>query len=207
MVVVAVLSQFGIETTSFIAVLGAAGFAVGLALQGTLGNFSAGVMILIFRPFRVGDFIDAGGTAGTVQEIGIFSTVLHSPDNVRIVVPNGQIYGSIIKNFTANDNRRNDMVVGVSYDDDLNRAHQVITQVLSEDSRVLADPAPTVAVSELADSSVNFVVRPWCTKEDYWALRFDLTKAFKERLEAAGCSIPYPQSDVHLHTQDGSAAN
>jgi small conductance mechanosensitive channel len=200
LVVVAVLGQFGVQTTSFIAVLGAAGFAVGLALQGTLGNFSAGVMVLVFRPFKVGDFIDAGGTAGTVQEIGLFSTVLHSADNVRIIVPNGQVYGQTIKNFSFNDNRRNDLVVGVSYTDDLNKAREVIERVLSNDPRVLSDPAPTVAVSELADSSVNFVVRPWCKKEDYWPLRFDLNKALKEQLEVAGCSIPFPQQDVHMHS-------
>jgi small conductance mechanosensitive channel len=200
LVVVAVLGQFGVQTTSFIAVLGAGAFAIGLALQGTLGNFSAGVMILVFRPFKVGDFIDAGGTSGSVQEILLFSTVLHSPDNVRIIVPNGQVYGQTIKNFSFNDNRRNDLVVGVSYDDDLNKAHEVIERVVRNDPRVLSDPAPTIAVSELADSSVNFVVRPWCKKEDYWPLRFDLTQALKEQLEAAGCSIPYPQQDVHMHS-------
>jgi small conductance mechanosensitive channel len=205
-VVLAVLNLFGIQTTSFIAVLGAAGLAVGLALQGTLSNFSAGVMLLVFRPFQVGDFIDAGGTAGSVIEIGIFSTTLHSPDNVRIIVPNSAVYGQTIKNFSANDTRRNDMVVGVSYDDDLNKAAEVINRVLAADSRVLKDPEPTVAVSEMADSSVNFVVRPWCKKEDYWGLRFDLTKALKEELEAAGCSIPYPQQDVYMHQVAGSSA-
>ena len=204
-VVLAVLNLFGIQTTSFIAVLGAAGLAVGLAMQGTLSNFSAGVMLLIFRPFEVGDYIDAGGTAGTVKEIGIFATTLHSPDNVRIVVPNSAVYGQTIKNFSANDTRRNDMVVGVSYDDDLNKVAEIINRVLASDERVLKDPEPLVAVSEMADSSVNFVVRPWCTKEDYWALRFDLTKKLKEELEAGGCSIPYPQQDVHMH-QVGSVS-
>jgi small conductance mechanosensitive channel len=206
-VLLAVLNLFGIQTTSFIAVLGAAGFAVGLAMQGTLGNFASGVMILIFRPFTVGHFIDAAGVAGSVQEIGIFSTILNSPDNVRIVVPNSAIYGQTIKNFAANDNRRNDMVMGISYNDDIGKAIEVINGILGSDPRVLADPAPVVAVSELADSSVNLVVRPWCTKEDYWGLRFDLTRRFKEELEAAGCSIPFPQQDVHMHqVSDASAA-
>jgi small conductance mechanosensitive channel len=204
-VLLAVLSLFGIETTSFIAVLGAAGFAVGLAMQGTLGNFSAGVMLLFFRPFKVGDFIDAAGAAGSVQEIGIFSTTLNSPDNVKIVVPNSAIYGTTIKNFAANDTRRNDMVVGISYDDDIGKAIDVINKVLGADQRVLGDPAPTVAVSELGDSSVNLVVRPWCKKEDYWGLRFDLTRRFKEELEAAGCSIPFPQQDVHMHQASPAA--
>jgi len=198
-VVLAVLRLFGIETTSFIAVLGAAGLAVGLALQGTLSNFSAGVMLLVFRPFKVGDYVDAGGTAGSVQEIGLFATTMNTPDNVRIIVPNSQVYGTTIKNYAANDTRRNDLVIGISYDDDIAKAIETIQAVLSEDSRVLAEPAPVIAVSELGDSSVNLVVRPWCTKEEYWGLRFDLTRAIKERLEAAGCSIPYPQTDVHLH--------
>jgi len=195
---VAVLSLFGIETTSFIAVLGAVGFAVGLALQGTLSNFSSGVMLLLFRPFGVGDYVEAGGTAGSVREIGIFATVLNTPDNVRIIVPNSSVYGSLIKNYASNPTRRNDMVFGISYGDDIGLAIEVIQRCLREDSRVLADPAPVVAVSELADSSVNLVVRPWCTKEEFWALRFDLLRKIKEELEAAGCSIPFPQTDVHL---------
>jgi small conductance mechanosensitive channel len=197
----AVLSLFGIQTTSFIAVLGAAGLAVGLALQGTLGNFAAGVMLLIFRPFKIGDYVEAGGTAGSVQEIGIFSTTLHSPDNVRIIVPNSVVYGSIVKNYSHNETRRNDMVFGISYDDDIGKAIQVINNALSSDSRVLQDPAPVIAVGELADSSVNLLVRPWCTGADYWALRWDLTRKIKEDLESAGCSIPYPQHDIHLHQQ------
>jgi small conductance mechanosensitive channel len=197
-VVIAVLSLFGIETTSLIAVLGAAGLAVGLALQGTLSNFAAGVMLLIFRPFKVGDYVEVAGTGGSVQEVGIFSTVLHTPDNVKITIPNAAVYGDTIKNYSANDTRRNDLVIGISYDDDIARAIQTIDRVLSADSRVLEDPGPTVAVSELADSSVNLVVRPWCAGADYWALRFDLTRKLKEELEAAGCSIPYPQQDVHV---------
>lgn len=205
-VVVAVLSLFGIQTTSLIAVMGAAGLAVGLALQGTLSNFAAGVMLLIFRPFKIGDFVDAGGTAGSVMEIGVFSTTLHTPDNVRITVPNSGVYGQTIKNYTANDTRRNDMVIGISYDDDIGKAMETITRVVTSDSRVLKDPAPVIAVSELGDSSVNLVVRPWCKKEDYWGLRFDLTRLLKEQLEAAGCSIPFPQQDVHMHQVGSSAA-
>ncbi|MGB5192038.1 MAG: mechanosensitive ion channel domain-containing protein [Polyangiales bacterium] len=198
-VVIAVLGMFGVEATSMVAVLGAAGLAVGLAMQGTLSNFAAGVMLLIFRPFKVGDFVDAGGVAGSVVEIAIFSTTLHSPDNVRITVPNTAIYGAVIKNFSANDTRRNDMVIGIGYNDDIGRAIEVLQRCLDSDPRVLKDPEPVIAVSELGDSSVNLVVRPWCTKEDYWGLRFDLTRKMKEEIEAAGCSIPFPQTDVHLH--------
>jgi small conductance mechanosensitive channel len=204
-VVIAVLGLFGIETTSLVAVLGTAGLAIGLAVQGTLSNFSSGVMLLLFRPFDVGDFIDAAGVAGTVSEIGVFSTTLNTPDNVKIIVPNSGIFGSTIKNFSANNTRRNDIVLGISYDDDISNAISVVNTVLGEDSRVLSDPESLVAVSELADSSVNLVVRPWCTKEDYWSLRYDLIKRFKEKLEQEGCTIPYPQHDVHLHQVDQSA--
>jgi small conductance mechanosensitive channel len=204
-VVIAVLGLFGIETTSLVAVLGTAGLAIGLALQGTLGNFSSGVMLLLFRPFHVGDYVEAAGTAGTVSEIGVFSTTLNTPDNVKIIVPNSGIFGAIIKNYSANDTRRNDIVLGISYDDDIANAIAVVNSVLSKDSRVLSDPEPMVAVSELADSSVNLVVRPWCRKEDYWGLRFDLIRKFKEELEQGGCSIPYPQRDVHVHQVNGSA--
>ena len=198
-VAVAVLGMVGVQTASMVAVLGAAGLAVGLALQGTLANFASGVMLLVFRPFGVGDYIDAGGTAGSVDAVGLFSTTLNTPDNVRIVIPNSAVYGNTIKNYAANPTRRNDIVVGVSYDDDLAVAVSTIERVLREDERVLAEPAPVVAVSELGDSSVNIVVRPWCTKEDYWPLRFTLVRTLKEQLEVAGCSIPYPQRDIHLH--------
>lgn len=201
-VVVAALGMIGVETASVLAMLGAAGLAVGLALQGTLSNVAAGVMLLFFRPFRVGDFVDIGGTAGTVDSIGLFTTILNTPDNVHIVVPNSGIFGGTIKNYSFNPIRRNDMVVGVSYDDDLQLAMDTIRSVLEADQRVLNDPEYLVAVSEMADSSVNFVVRPWCAASDYWALRFDLTRALKEKLEAAGCSIPYPQRDVHLFKTD-----
>jgi small conductance mechanosensitive channel len=197
-VVLAVLNLFGIQTASVIAVLGAAGLAVGLAMQGTLANFASGVMLLVFRPFKVGDYVEAGGTAGSVKEIGVFSTVLHTPDNVKITVPNSAIYGSTIKNYSANDTRRNDLVIGISYGDDIAQALETIRKVLASDSRVLEEPEPVVAVAELADSSVNLVVRPWCRSSDYWPLRFDLTQGLKEALEAAGCSIPFPQRDVHV---------
>lgn len=197
-VVIAVLNLFGIETTSLIAVFGAAGLAVGLALQGTLSNFAAGVMLLVFRPIRVGDFVEVAGQAGTVAEISIFSTLLNTGDNVRITIPNAQIYGDTVKNYSFHENRRIDLVIGIGYRDDIGTAISIIQRVLSADSRTLADPASTVAVSELGDSSVNLVVRPWCKKEDYWALRWDLTRALKEQLEAGGCSIPFPQRDVHV---------
>ncbi len=205
-VVIAVLGIFGIETTSLVAVLGTAGLAVGLALQGTLSNFSSGVMLLLFRPFQIGDFVDTAGVAGTVAEIGLFSTILNTGDNVRIIVPNSAVFGATIKNFSANDTRRNDIVLGISYADDIGRAIETVNRILEKDERVLKDPAPVVAVSELADSSVNLVVRPWCKTEDYWGLRSDLQRAFKERLEAAGCSIPFPQHDVHVHQVNGAAA-
>ena len=205
-VVIAVLNLFGIQTASVIAVFAAAGLAIGLAMQGTLSNFAAGVMLLIFRPFKIGDFVEVAGTAGSVQEIGIFSSVLHTPDNVKITVPNSAIYGDTVKNYSANDTRRNDLVIGISYDDDIARAVETIRKVLSGDSRVLDDPEPVVAVAELGDSSVNLVVRPWCAGSDYWPLRFDLTRRLKEELEAAGCSIPYPQRDVHLHANGQATA-
>ncbi len=204
-VVIAVLGLFGIETTSLVAVLGTAGLAIGLAVQGTLANFSSGVMLLLFRPFRVGDYIDAAGVAGTVSEIGVFSTTLNTPDNVKIIVPNSGIFGATIKNFSSNDTRRNDIVLGISYDDDIANAIAVVNAVLGKDPRVLSDPEPLVAVSELADSSVNLVVRPWCRREDYWNLRCDLIRRFKEELERGGCTIPYPQHDVHLHRVNESA--
>ena len=197
-VLMAVFGLVGIQTASFLAVFGAAGLAVGLALQGTLSSVASGVMLLIFRPFEVGDYIEAGGTAGSVEAIGLFVTTLNTPDNVKILVPNSAVYGQTIKNYAANDNRRNDMVVGISYDDNIAAAVDTINKAIAADSRVLADPEPVIAVAELGDSSVNIVVRPWCKKEDYWGLRFDMMRTLKEQLEAAGCSIPYPQRDVHI---------
>lgn len=205
-VLIAVLGLFGIETTSLVAVLGAAGLAVGLALQGTLSNFAAGVMLLVFRPFKTGDFVEAAGTKGSVAEIGIFTTILNTPDNVKIIVPNSKIYGDTITNYSAYDTRRIDLVIGVDYGDDLGVARDTIQRVLRDEARVLDEPETQVAVSELADSSVNFVVRPWCRAEDYWPLRFDLTRSLKEELEAAGCSIPFPQRDIHHHGGGAEAA-
>jgi len=197
-VFIAVLGLFGVETTSLIAVLGAAGLAVGLALQGTLSNFAAGVMLLIFRPFKLGDFVDIGGTMGSVEEIGLFSTILKTPDNVKIVVPNSSVWGGTISNFNGYESRRIDLVIGISYEDSIQTAMDTIQAVLASDQRVLKDPAPQIAVAGLGDSSVDLVVRPWCEAADYWDLRFDMIRKIKEGLETAGCSIPYPQQDVHL---------
>lgn len=196
-------SALGIPMNGFVAMIGAAGLAIALAFQGTLSNFSSGIMLLTFRPFQVGDFVDAGGTAGTVKEIGVFTTILATPDNVKIIMPNSAISGQTIKNFSANETRRVDLAVGVGYDDDLNLAMDVINRVLKADSRVLEDPAPVVAVNEMGASSVDFVVRPWCAAGDYWAVKWDLTKALKEEIEAAGLNIPYPQRDVHLYQHNG----
>ncbi|MCZ6747364.1 MAG: mechanosensitive ion channel [Acidobacteria bacterium] len=204
-VVIAVLGLFGIPTASVIAVLGAAGLAVGLALQGTLSNFAAGVMLLLFRPFRVGDSVEVAGTKGGVHEISIFNTVLNTPDNVRITVPNSVLFGQTIKNFSANENRRVDLVFGIGYGDDIGKAMKIIHNAINSDPRVLKDPAPVVAVNELADSSVNLVVRPWCRKEDYGGLRWDLIRRLKEDLEAGGCNIPFPQRDVHLYQESGQS--
>ncbi len=204
-VLVAVLGLFGIPTASFIAVLGAAGLAVGLALQGTLSNFAAGVMLLIFRPFRVGDVVEVAGTLGTVKQIGIFATHIDTLNNVRVILSNSTVYGDKISNYTANEIRRVDLKVGVSYGDDLETAKRVIHQILSSHDKVLADPAPQVEVVEMGDSSVNMVVRPWCATADYWRVHFDVTQSCKEQLEAAGCSIPFPQRDVHLFQEAGAA--
>jgi small conductance mechanosensitive channel len=203
-VLLAVLGLFGIPTTSIIAVLGAASLAVGLALQGTLSNFAAGVMLLLFRPFDVDDYIEVAGHAGTVKTVGVFATTLNTLDNVQITIPNGKVYGEAIKNYSANDIRRVDLVASVAYDDDLQTAKDTLMAILEADERVLDDPAPTVAVSELGASSVDFVVRPWCRAEDYWNVRFDLTRAIKESLEGAGLSIPFPQQDMHvIHVPEG----
>jgi len=199
-VILAALAKLGIQTTSFIAVLGAAGLAVGLALQGSLANFAAGVLILVFRPFKIGQYIAAGGTAGTVKEISIFTTILATPDNVKVIVPNAQIMGGNITNYSANETRRVDLVIGVSYSDDLKKAKEVLTKVVKADERVLQDPAPTIAVSELADSSVNFVVRPWVKSTDYWAAYFALTESIKVEIEKNGLNIPFPQRDLHIKT-------
>lgn len=196
--VIASLAKFGVQTTSFVAVLGAAGFAVGFALQGSLSSFAAGVLILVLRPFRQGDYIEAAGVAGTVQEIQLFVTVLSTPDNVRILVPNSKIYGDTIKNYSANPTRRIDLVIGVGYGSSLEQAQEVLARVIQSEPRVLQEPTPQIAVAELADSSVNFVVRPWVKREDYWSVRFDLTERIKQELDQADIEIPFPQRTVHM---------
>ena len=198
-VVIAAIGQLGIQTTSFIAIFGAAGLAVGLALQGSLSNFAAGVLIVLFRPYRVGDFIEAAGISGVVEQVQILTTILKTGDNKQIIVPNGQIMDSIITNYSANDKRRVDMVVGVSYDDDLDKVRSTIEELIAAEERVLEEPACTIAVSALADSSVNFVVRPWVKTGDYWGVMFDLTEAIKKRFDKEGISFPFPQQDVHLY--------
>jgi len=198
-VIIAAIGQIGIQTTSFIAIFGAAGLAVGLALQGSLSNFAAGVLIVLFRPYKVGDFVEAAGIAGVVEQVQILTTILKTGDNKQIIVPNGQIMDSIITNYSANDKRRVDMVVGVSYDDDLDKVRSTIEELVAADERILAEPACTIAVSALADSSVNFVVRPWVNTADYWGVMFDLTEAIKKRFDKEGISFPFPQQDVHLY--------
>jgi len=201
MVVIAALGQLGIKTGSFVAVVGAAGLAVGLALQGSLSNFASGVMIMIFRPFKVGHFIDAGGVAGVVKEIQIFNTVLTSGDNKVIFVPNSGITNGSITNFSAMDTRRVDLVFGVGYDDNLDEVKKMIEDVISSDERVLKDPAPTIAVGELGDNSVNFFIRPWTKTEDYWGVYFSLTENLKKASDERGFSIPFPQRDVHIYNE------
>ncbi len=202
-VVIAAIGAIGVETTSFIAIFGAAGLAVGLALQGSLSNFASGVLIVLFRPYRVGDFVEAAGIAGSVEEVQILTTILKTGDNKQIIVPNSQIMDSIITNYSANDTRRVDMVVGVSYDDDLDRVRKTLQELIAAEDRILDEPAPTIAVSALADSSVNFVVRPWVNSPDYWGVTFDLTEAIKKRFDKEGISFPFPQQDVHLYKQSG----
>jgi small conductance mechanosensitive channel len=198
LVVIAALSVAGVPMGHAAVVIGAAGLAVGLALQGSLANFAAGFLMLAFRPFKVGDFIEAAGVKGTVQEMQIFNTILNTPDNIRVIVPNAQLTGGNIMNYTVNGTRRVDLVIGVSYEDDVRQAKQVIAGVLAGDERVLQEPAPTVAVYELGDSSVNFVVRPWVKSADYWNAYFDITAKVKLALDENGISIPYPQRDVHV---------
>lgn len=205
-VVIAALGQAGVQTTSLIAVLGAAGLAVGLALQGSLANFASGVLLLVFKPFRVGDYVTVGGVSGTVQAIQIFNTVLNSPDNVRIVVPNGQVTGGSISNYTINGTRRVDLVVSVSYDDDLKKARRVIESVLAAEPKLLAEPAPVIAVNAMGESSIDFVVRPWVKVADYWNVYWSLTEKLKVAMDDNGLTIPFPQRDVHVHTATTPAA-
>jgi len=201
-VIVAALDQLGVDTTSMVAILGAAGLAIGLSLQSSLGNFAAGVMLIVFRPFQKGDFVDIAGTTGSVEAIGIFTTTLVTPDNKVTIVPNGAIYGSAITNFSARDTRRVDMVFGVSYEDDIREVKKVLQDIIGADERVLPEPAPVIEVGSLGDSSVNFLVRPWVKSSDYWQVLWDTHTAVKLRFDEAGISIPYPQMDVHFDKSD-----
>ncbi|MCG6934941.1 MAG: mechanosensitive ion channel [Proteobacteria bacterium] len=197
-VVIAAVGQLGINTTSFLTIVGAAGLAVGLALKDSLNNFASGVMIILFRPFGIGDVITAGGVTGKVQSIAIFNTIMTTGDNQRVIVPNGNIINSVITNITANDTRRIDLVVGIGYGDDIIKTKQVLADIVSADDRIMSEPAPVIAVSELADSSVNLIVRPWVKTSEYWDVYFDLMEKIKQTFDAEGISIPYPQRDVHL---------
>ena len=200
-VLISAAGQLGIKTTSFLAILGAAGLAIALALKDSLANFASGVMIILFRPFKVGDFVTAGGNTGSVKHIDIFSTVLMTGDNQRIIIPNSAITGGAITNVNAEETRRIDLVIGIGYDDDIKQAKATLEEIVKNDSRILTDPAPKIAVAELADSSVNFVVRPWVKTADYWAVRFDLTENIKLTFDEKGISIPYPQQDVHMYQE------
>ncbi len=201
-VIIAALNQLGVDTSSLVALIAAAGLAIGLALQGSMQNFAAGVMILVFKPFKSGDFIEAGGVSGVVEKIQIFSTLMRTGDNKEVIVPNGSIYSGAITNFSARDTRRVDMVFGIGYDDDIRLAKSILEKLVSEDSRILPEPAPVIALSELADSSVNFVVRPWVNSGDYWGVMWDMNEKVKLAFDEAGISIPYPQMDLHLHKQE-----
>ncbi len=201
-VLIAALGRVGVETASVVAVIGAAGLAVGLALQGSLSNFAAGVLIVGFRPFKSGDYVEVSGVAGSVESIQIFQTILRTPDNKMVAVPNGAIIGGAITNYSRHATRRVDLVIGVSYNSDLKKTKQVIREALEKDSRILKDPDMTIGVTALADSSVNFVVRPWCKTEDYWNVYFDSMQSIKEALDENGIEIPFPQMDVHLNKVD-----
>ena len=198
-VLLAAVDSLGVNVTSLMAILGAAGLAVGLALKDSLSNFAAGIMIIIFRPFKIGDFITAGGCSGVVDEIGIFVTLMHTGDNQRIIVPNSAILGSNIINVSALPTRRIDLVIGIGYDDNIGQARDIIMSILDAEERILKDPAAAVAVGELGESSVNLNVRPWVNSGDYWPVRAVLLESIKVKLDEAGISIPYPQQDVHMH--------
>jgi small conductance mechanosensitive channel len=198
-VVLAALDSLGVNVTSLMVIVGAAGLAVGLALKDSLGNFAAGVMLVIFRPFKIGDFITAGGTSGVVDEIGLFATMMHTPDNQRIIVPNSSIINGNITNVSALPTRRLDLVFGISYDDNIGQARDIIRSVIDADERILKDPEPSIVVGELGDSSVNINVRPWVNSGDYWPIRADLLETIKVRFDEEGITIPYPQQDVYMH--------
>lgn len=201
-VFIAALDQLGVNTTSLIAVLGAAGLAVGLALKDSLQNFSAGIMLVLFRPFKVGNFIDAGGVMGIVEKISIFSTIMRTGDNREVTVPNSRIYSGTITNFSARDTRRIDMVFGISYSDDLLKAKNIIKEIVTNHEKVLPEPEPVVRVAELAESSVNFDVRPWVNADDFWPVRAELIEQIKLAFDANGISIPFPQMDVHINKSE-----
>jgi small conductance mechanosensitive channel len=197
-VILGAISKIGVQTASLIAVLGAAGLAVGLALQGSLANFAAGILLIIFRPIKVDDFVEASGVTGVVEKVEIFTTQLKTPDNKTVIIPNAQLTSDNITNYTAKGTRRVDLVIGVSYSDDIDKVRSLIEDEFKKDNRILTDPAPSIVVLELADSSVNFGVRPWTKAEDYWGVYFDLTENLKKRFDAEGVSIPFPQRDVHV---------
>lgn len=191
--VLASLAKFGVQTTSFVAVLGAAGFAVGFALQGSLSHFAAGVMLLVFRPIRVGDFVEVGGISGTVKQIKLFNTIMATPDNIHVVVPNGKIFNDTIKNFSVNETRRIDLTVGIGYGDSIDRAMEVLMEVMRADDRIIKEPSPQIVVVDLGDSSVNLLVRCWTKRADFWGVKCDLTKNIKENFDIQGIEIPFPQ--------------
>ncbi|MCK5684768.1 mechanosensitive ion channel [bacterium] len=198
-VIITAAGQVGINTTSFLTIIGTAGLAIGLALKDSLSNFASGVMLILFRPFTVGDFVTAGGVTGNVVSISLFSTILNSVDNKKEIIPNSSITSNVITNVTANDTRRVDLVIGIGYDDDIKKTKEVLQRIIKEEPRALASPETKIAVSELGDSSVNFIVRPWVKTEEYWNVYFDLTEKIKLTFDAEGISIPYPQQDVHMH--------
>ena len=206
-VAIAALSQLGIDTTSLVALLGAAGLAIGLSLQNSLGNFAAGVLLILFKPFQRGHFVEVAGTMGSVDSVNIFTTTLTTPDNKEIIVPNGAIIGSNITNFSARPTRRVDMVFGISYDDDILAAKKILEDIVASEPRILKEPAPVITVGELADSSVNFLVRPWVNAPDYWAVLWDTTEAVKLRFDAAGITIPFPQMELHMQRPQAPEAD
>ena len=206
-ILVAALDQLGVNTTSVVALLGAAGLAVGLAMKDSLQNFASGVMLILFRPFKAGDFVEVAGVSGTVEKINIFSTVMRTGDNKEIIIPNGKIYADTITNYSARPTRRVDMVFGIGYGDDVRKAKNLLLQLTKEDDRILASPEPMVAVSELADSSINFIVRPWVNAADFWAVKWDFTERVKLAFDENGISIPFPQMDVHLQREETPAGD
>lgn len=203
-VIIAAAGQLGINTTSFLTVVGAAGLAIGLALKDSLSNFASGVMLILFRPFKVGDYVSAGGVSGNVASIALFNTILNTPDNQRVIIPNSNITSNVITNVTANDTRRVDLVIGISYDDDIKKVKEVLHQIIREEARVLETPKPTIAVFELSDSCVKFVVRPWVKTSEYWNVYFNLIEKIKLTFDEEGISIPFPQQDIHLYQEQAA---